>query len=473
MLFNSGAFLIFFPAVTTAYFLLPRCARMPWLLVCSYYFYLCWNPKYILLLAGCTLVTYAAARLLTGKSGGIRRGILIAGLSFNLLVLFFFKYYAFGTGLLARLFSFAGWRWSPPHFDPVLPVGISFYVFQALGYLIDVYRGDIPAERSLPRYALFVSFFPQLVAGPIERSRSLLAQLEEPKEFDFERLRDGLALMALGYFEKLVIADRAAVYVDSVYSAWQRASGWQISLATVLFAVQIYCDFGGYSHIAIGAARILGIRLMDNFRQPYFAASVREFWRRWHISLSTWFRDYVYIPLGGSRVSCPRAAANTLATFLLSGLWHGASLNFAVWGLLNGLLQVAEGLFPRQEANTSAGRLLRTLRTFLLVCLTWVFFRARALTTACRMLLRIFTHFGAAPMKTGMPVPQAAVLAVSVLLLFAVDLLRERGFDWERALPRRPYPLRGLLLLLAALLIVVFGHWGPDYSAAAFIYFQF
>ena len=432
-----------------------------------------WNPRYILLLAGCTLATYGAARLLEPRGGGARRGILAAGLIFNLAILFFFKYYSFGTGLLSRLFSLFGLALVPPRFDPVLPVGISFYIFQALGYLIDVYRGTIPAERNLPRYALFVSFFPQLVAGPIERSRNLLSQLEAPKGFDFERLRDGLALMALGFFEKLVIADRAAVYVDAVYGGWQRASGAQIALATLLFGIQIYCDFGGYSHIAIGAARVLGIRLTDNFRQPYFAVSVRDFWRRWHISLSTWFRDYVYIPLGGSRVSRPRAAFNTMVTFLLSGLWHGASLNFLVWGGLNGLLQVAEGLRPAREPGTRGGRFLRRLRTFLLICLTWVFFRARALGTACRMLLRLLTRFAARPMETGFTAPQGWLLGAAVLLLLLFDLARERGVDWNRLIPRAPYMRRGLLLLAAVLLIVVFGHWGPEYSAGAFIYFQF
>ena len=473
MLFNSGAFLVFFPVATAAYFLLPRRLGMPWLLLCSYFFYLSWNPRYIFLLAGCTLITYAAARLLENQREAARRGILLFGLALNLSVLFFFKYYSFGMGLLSRLFSRLGREFAPPRFDPVLPVGISFYIFQALGYLFDVYRETIPAERSLPRYALFVSFFPQLVAGPIERSRNLLSQLKEPAAFDFERLRDGLALMALGYFEKLVIADRAAVYVDAVYGAWQQASGAQIALATVLFGIQIYCDFGGYSHIAIGAARILGIRLMDNFRQPYFAASLREFWRRWHISLSTWFRDYVYIPLGGSRVSRPRAALNTFITFLLSGLWHGASMNFVVWGALNGLLQAADGLLPKRTPRTLAGRLLRIFRTFCLVCLCWVFFRARALSTACRMLLRMLTHFSAQPMATGFSAPQGAALALSVLSLFFIDLLRERGVNLERALPRRPYARRGLLLLLFALVIVVFGHWGPEYSAGAFLYFQF
>ena len=473
MLFNSQEFLVFFPAVTAAYFLLPQRARLPWLLAASYFFYLCWNPRYIFLLAGCTLITYGAARLLEGRTGALRRGFLAAGLVLNLAILFFFKYYAFGTGLLSRLFSLAGLSLPLPRFDPVLPVGISFYIFQALGYLIDVYRGTVPAERNLVRYALFVSFFPQLVAGPIERSKNLLFQLETPEPFEFERMRDGLALMALGFFEKLMIADRAAVYVDAVYGAWQQASGAQIALATVLFGLQIYCDFGGYSHIAIGAARILGIRLMDNFRQPYFAVSFRDFWRRWHISLSTWFRDYVYIPLGGNRVSRPRAAFNTMITFLLSGLWHGASLNFLVWGGLNGLLQAAEGLLPARKPGKGAGRFLCRIRTFLLICLTWVFFRARALSTACRMLLRMLTHFSARPAKTGFTAPQGWVLAGAALLLFLIDLARERGADWNRLIPRTPYLRRGILLLLAALTIAVFGHWGPDYSAGAFIYFQF
>lgn len=473
MLFNSQAFLIFFPVITVAYFLLPQKARMSWLLVASYFFYLCWNPRYILLLAGCTLITYGAAQLLANRKGAMRCTIFVAGLILNLAILFFFKYYAFGRDIFLRLISLCGLNLALPRFDPVLPVGISFYIFQALGYLVDVYRETISPERNLLRYALFVSFFPQLVAGPIERSKNLLSQLEKPMDFSFERMRDGLALMMMGFFEKLVIADRAAVYVDVVYDNWQRASGAQIVLATLLFGIQIYCDFGGYSHIAIGAARILGIRLMENFHRPYFSTTVREFWRRWHISLSTWFRDYVYIPLGGSRVSRPRAMANTMITFLISGLWHGASLSFLVWGGLNGFLQIIEGLLPVWEPKTEAGRFLRRIRTFLLICLTWVFFRARALSTACRMLLRILTHFAVQPMMTSFTIPQGWILAIAMFLLFCFELTGEMGVDWNQRIPRKPYMHRGILLLLIALFIVVFGHWGPDYNEGAFIYFQF
>ena len=301
MIFNSYAFLAFFPIVTLAYYRMPMRARRPWLLAASYYFYMCWNAQYALLIAASTLVTYLCALALgrmKAKAG--RRAVLALGLTINLGILCFFKYFGFFTDTFARIAARLGVRMAIPAFDVLLPVGISFYTFQALGYMIDVYRGKLPPERSLMRYALFVSFFPQLVAGPIERSENLLRQVNEDHPLDEKAVRDGLLVMLLGFFEKLVIADRASLYVDAVYGNWQQASGLQILLATVAFAFQIYGDFGGYSHIAIGAAKVLGYDLMENFRQPYFAVSVRDFWRRWHISLSTWFRDYVYIPLGAA-----------------------------------------------------------------------------------------------------------------------------------------------------------------------------
>lgn len=361
-----------------------------------------------------------------------------------------------------------------PRFDILLPVGISFYTFQALGYLLDVYRGEIPPEKSLTRYALFVSFFPQLVAGPIERSTNLLRQIHEPRDFDAGRARQGLLTMLLGFFEKLVIADRAALYVDAVFPAWQSASGAQIALATVVFAFQIYGDFSGYSHIAIGSAKVLGFDLMENFRQPYFAVSVRDFWHRWHISLSTWFRDYLYIPLGGGRKGRVRKAINTLITFTVSGLWHGAALHFAVWGALNGALQVAEGFLPLvKKPKHRATHLARVLLTFVVIDFTWLFFRAGSLGTAFGMLRRMATAFGSAAMTTGFSVYQAWALAVGIAILLALDALHERHRTLTAMTCALPKAVSGALVLCAVLAIAVFGVWGGDYSAQAFIYFQF
>lgn len=475
MVFNSFSFLAFFPIVTLLYFALPKRMQPVWLLLASYYFYMSWNAEYALLIALSTVITYGCARMMEKlESRFIQRVVMLLGLGTNLAILLWFKYYGFFGDMINRMLGGLGIAVRAPEFDILLPVGISFYTFQALGYMLDVYRGTIRAERNLLNYALFVSFFPQLVAGPIERSGNLLRQVSQEHRWNASRAFDGLLIMTLGYFEKLVIADRASLYVDSVYAQWHAASGWQIVLATAAFAFQIYGDFGGYSHIAIGAAKILGFDLMDNFRQPYFAVSVRDFWRRWHISLSTWFRDYLYIPMGGSRVSKARRAFNTMVTFVVSGLWHGASMNYVAWGALNGALQVAEGWLPgKTDRGGRAGRAARILLTFLIICFTWLFFRVNALSTGLRMLGRVVLHFFAAPVHTGFSGWQAGVLLLGIMVLLVIDLLHECGVSL-RAQARRIHPaLAGALLMGAMYAILILGMWGAVRSQQAFIYFQF
>lgn len=332
MLFNSAQFLIFFPVVVLFYFIIPSKFKNIWLLFASYYFYMCWNARYIVLIAFCTVVTYLCSFFISRyEAKHIKTFFLIICLLCNLSILFIFKYLNFALLTLNRSLSIFSIQLNLPVFDILLPVGISFYTFQALSYTIDVYRGTIKAEKNFLTYALFVSFFPQLVAGPIERSKNLLSQLNETRSFDYDRIKSGILLMCLGYFQKMIIASRAAALVDTVYNNYETYSGLPLLLAILLFSVQIYCDFGGYSMIAIGAAEVLGIKLMENFHQPYFAESIQDFWRRWHISLSTWFRDYVYIPLGGNRCKRSRKYFNLLVTFLISGLWHGASMHFVIW----------------------------------------------------------------------------------------------------------------------------------------------
>ena len=329
MLFNSLRFLLFFPTALILFHVLPKRAKGLWLLICSYVFYLSWNPRYIVLILFSTLVTYLCALgmgpVREGGSGGKRRrAFLIAAVVLNLGVLFLFKYFRFACSTGIAALSLLRISAPMPRWDPVLPVGISFYTFQTIGYVIDVYRGTVPPERNFPAYALFVSFFPQLVAGPIERSGSLLSQLKELPRPSYRAFRHGFAVMLWGYFMKMVIADRAAIFVDTVYGSPEQYPGAFIVTATVLFAFQIYCDFAGYSTIAVGAAEMLGIRISKNFDAPYLSTSVRDFWKRWHITLNTWFVDYVYIPLGGSRKGRAVRYRNILIVFLLSGLWHGA-----------------------------------------------------------------------------------------------------------------------------------------------------
>lgn len=339
MLFNSYQFLLFFPVVILFYFFLPDRVKYLWLLFASYFFYMSWNPQYGLLLFGSTCVTYLGGIWI--EAAGDRQAsfgryrlkwkaaVMFLVLLLNFGTLFYFKYSNFAMHNLTRILSLLGVSVQEKQFDILLPVGISFFTFQAVGYTIDVYRKDTYAERNFFRYALFVSFFPQLVAGPIERSKNLLKQLNKNHPFCYENMREGLLLMLWGYFLKLMIADRAALYVNTVYGDFYTYTGVYIVMATILFAFQIYCDFAGYSTIAMGATKILGIDLMDNFNCPYFSKSVAEFWRRWHISLSSWFRDYLYIPLGGNRKGKRRKYINLMIIFLASGLWHGAS--WALW----------------------------------------------------------------------------------------------------------------------------------------------
>ena len=488
MLFNSLSFLIFFPLVCFVYFVIPARIRYLWLLGASYYFYMCWNARYALLMALSTVITYASG-LLIGRFRTKARLWVALSFGSNLAILFFFKYASFLLESLQKAAAMVHVQINLPAFDILLPVGISFYTFQALSYTMDVYRGEIEPERNLLKYALFVSFFPQLVAGPIERSKNLLDQVAVPHRFDYDRAAAGLQMMLWGFMEKLILADRAAIFVDAVYGDWQNQSGAMLLLATILFAFQIYCDFGGYSHIAIGAAQVLGIRLMDNFRQPYFATSVQDFWRRWHISLSTWFRDYLYIPLGGNRKGKLRRDVNLMITFVVSGLWHGADWHYVAWGGLNGAFQVIGGRTRvlrqkiadalRIDTKTASWKLLQQLTTFVLICLTWVFFRADGMGAAFGILrkfvgdFRFGTLLGGGVCQYGLDMANLQLLIVAILVLLAVDYLHEKGVRIRDSLARQNTLARWIVCWAALLCVLVFGIWGGEYDASAFIYFQF
>lgn len=337
MLFNSIHFLIFFPVVVFLYFLVPPKGKLLWLLAASYYFYMSWNPKYILLIAAATVATYMGGRLIEKYHARttLKKYILMSSIAANLGMLFCFKYFGFAVDNVNRILSKAGICLMQAGHDIILPVGISFFTFQALSYTIDVYRGTVKAEKNILKYALFISFFPQLVAGPIERSGNLLNQIQgipDRKCWDYDRITSGMIYMLWGVFIKLVIADRLAVMVDQVFAAYSSYGMFELFAGAAAFSFQIYGDFAGYSTIAFGAARILGFELTENFAAPYFSKSIKEFWHRWHITLSTWFRDYVYIPMGGSRRGRRRKYLNLMLTFLASGIWHGAGWTFFVWG---------------------------------------------------------------------------------------------------------------------------------------------
>lgn len=396
MLFNSFEFLLFFPLVAIIYYLISPKYRWLFLLVSSYYFYMNWQPIYALLIFTSTLVTYVCALKIDGTSvQKTKKVFLIASLVINLGILFLFKYYNFFNESIFGLLNDWGLRMTLPNFDLLLPVGISFYTFQAIGYTIDVYRGDIKSEKHFGIYALFVSFFPQLVAGPIERAVNLLPQFKETKIFNYNQAAEGVKLIIWGYFMKIVVADRLAIYVNSVYGIPEYHSAISLFVATIFFAFQIYCDFAGYSNIAIGCAKIMGFDLMTNFRRPYFAQSCAEFWSRWHISLSTWFKDYVYIPLGGNRAGIVKNYRNLLVTFLISGLWHGANWTFVIWGGLNGAYQIffkMLNISPKKknvETNIGLTYIGNILLTFILISFTWIFFRANSFNDAITIIKRM------------------------------------------------------------------------------------
>lgn len=502
MIFNSLQFLIFFPLVTVLYFAFPQRVRWVWLLVTSYYFYMCWNPRYAVLIATSTVITFLSGLLIERENRQadqvrrVRRKKLWVALSFllNLAILFFFKYWGFFSENVVALGGFLGVSIELPKFDVLLPVGISFYTFQALSYTMDVYRGEIYAERNLFKYALFVSFFPQLVAGPIERSKNLLIQVNQPHSFDPDRARDGMLLMLWGFFQKVVIADRIATLVDHVYTNWNEVAGISIVLATVLFAVQIYCDFGGYSDIAIGAAQVLGFSLMKNFNQPYLSRSCGEFWRRWHISLSSWFRDYLYIPLGGNRKGKWRKYFNNLVTFLVSGLWHGAEWSYVVWGGLNGLYQVIGDLLkPARQKLLSVLHVnrewklwsaLRMVLTFCLIDFAWLFFRAPDFPTALSMI-RYTAHSlypesllaldaeGIRGLYTlGLDMAEVWLLLLCIVILALADLVKEKR-PIRPMITGLPVVPRWIVYFVCLYAVLIFGAYGPGFDAAAFIYFQF
>lgn len=473
MLFNSLHFLVFFICTTVAYFLLPHRFRWFFLLAISCYFYMVFVPVYILILGFTIVVDYIAGILIEQNQ---RRKKLLLALSIivNVGCLCLFKYYNFLNDNLTWLLGEIDRPNPVPYLSILLPIGLSFHTFQAMSYTIEVYRGHQKAERHFGIYALYVMFYPQLVAGPIERPQNVLHQFYHKVTFDYERVTSGLRLMLWGLFKKVVIADRLAIYVDAVYNNPTHHSGISSAVATVFFAFQIYCDFSGYSTIAIGAARVLGIDLMENFRRPYLSASIKEFWGRWHISLSTWFRDYLYIPLGGSRVKVPRHIFNLLFVFLVSGLWHGANWTFIIWGALHGLYQAVELIWNKYILKTKPDarkpmlqRLLSYVLTFALVCLAWVFFRANTVQDAFTIISNMFT-LKSGPLFIGF----AAGFGYSVLLIIFL-MIAEVNYEYfnnKLSLIYNPKPVWRMagyaVLILAMLLIGVF-------NGGQFIYFQF
>jgi len=487
MLFNSFSFLLFFPTVIFLYFLIPHALRWVLLLAASAVFYMAFIPGYILVLIFTISATYVLGHLIEHHEGRKRGGLFAVGILFVCSPLVLFKYFNFINANLSQIASFLRWNYSIENLSWALPIGLSFYTFQGLSYLIEVYRRNYEAERRFHVLALYIMFFPQLVAGPIERPGNLIPQFDVKHAFDSQRVIDGLKLMVWGYFKKVVIADKIAIVVEQVYLDPTQFTGIPLITAALFFGVQVYCDFSGYSDIAIGSAQVMGFRLMDNFNRPFASRSVTEFWRRWHISLMTWFRDYVYIPLGGKQVKPWRWYLNIFITFTLSGLWHGAGWGFVLWGSLNGCYLIlsdwTQGLRKRGVRWTGLDQVpafhhaLQIIFGFLLFCFTLIIFRSRNLSDAYYIL----THLGAGLGNLeGIRLSLKSLYGLGldryelVIALISIGLME--GVQWmvpqrnmRQMLSDKPIFFRWPVYYALILFLVLFG----EYYDHAFIYFQF
>lgn len=490
MLFNSIEFVLFFSITILVYFLIPKKIRYIWLLITSYCFYMSWDAVYVLLLFGITFVTYVTGLKLNAinnsdqpienKTRDKKIYLSICTVS-CMFILVYFKYLGFVFENINNVLGWFNKKGQLPVVNVFIPVGISFFIFQSIGYVIDVYRGDVKAEKNMARYALFVSFFPQLVAGPIERSKNLLKQLATPKDFNFEKAMDGFLLMLWGFFLKMVVADRVATFVDTVYGNYTIYGGWYLIIAVMLFAIQIYCDFAGYSTIAMGAAKVMGFDLMENFNAPYMSGSVTEFWHRWHISLSGWFRDYLYIPLGGNRKGTVRKYINIFVVFLISGLWHGASWTFVIWGALNGLFQIIEAVAYKNynRKKSTLQKIGSALLTFFLVDFTWLFFRANTLKDAINIIKSIVKadnisiFVDGSILNCGLNLPEIIVVLVGIGIIIFSDVCKYKGIVLRNTILKRGFWFKCIFISIVVGLILLLGIWGSGYDENSFIYFQF
>ncbi len=482
MLFNSLHFLIFFALAALVYFLLPLKHRWFWLLLVSVYFYATFTPAYLIILLVVIVLTYfTGLKIEQTEDKTLKKIYFFISIISACAILFTFKYYNFFAVNINFLASLLHWNYSVSLLSLLLPIGISFYIFQSLAYVIEVYRGNYKAEKNFGIYSLYVMFFPQILSGPIGRPSHLLPQLKQPQRFDFDGFFDGIKRMCWGFFKKLVIADRLAMVVNMVYGNLQDYTGIPLIVATVFFAFQLYCDFSGYTDIAIGAAKVLGVNLAENFRQPYLSKSIRDFWKRWHISLMDWFRDYIYLPLGGSRVKVSRWLLNIMAVFLISGLWHGANWTFIIWGGLNGIYILFSVLTSkiRNKMCSKIGlakheklhNFFKIAVTFALINISWIFFRADSLSDAVYILMNIFSGWSLRfPVRHGGVGGWPGFLFSIFLILFLmlVQVIQET-VGASQFFSNKPAWIKGAVYIIILLLILLFGVFGSN----PFIYFQF
>ncbi len=478
MIFNSLSFLIFCPIVFSLYWLTKDKYKWFILLVASYYFYMSWNVKYVCLILITTVVSYACALLIERTDNQKKKKLyIVAALVICFGILFVFKYLNFAIININRICSIFAISLPISLVNLVLPVGISFYTFQTLSYVIDVYRGDIKAEKHFGKYATFISFFPQLVAGPIERASNLLPQIQNPKKFDYENASYGISKMLVGFFKKIVIADNLALLVDYIFNfeeGYTIFPGPHVLLAVVGFTFQIYCDFSGYSDIAVGVAKLFNINLMENFKAPYFATSIKDFWSRWHISLSQWFRDYLYIPLGGNRCSVIRCNLNKIIVFIVSGLWHGADWHYVVWGGLHGFLQLG-GKKKKDKKDNKLVWWIKVIITFVIVNITWIFFRM-GVRNALLVIRDLFRSGVTLPQSLNMIVNSTVltytsmtVVLISVILLMVYDYFSLKE-DLISRFEKTNTVIKSVIQVIVIMIILFFM---PFVQEQQFIYFQF
>ncbi len=463
MIFNSLQFLVFFMIITISYYLIKNQKNRIWLLLLSScYFYMVFVPTYILILGFTIIIDYFAGILIAGSIAKNRKRWLIVSIFANVGILVFYKYFNFLLSSIEPLLLYFIPHYKLPYLNILLPIGLSFHTFQAMSYTIEVYRGKQAPEKNFTIYALYVMYYPQLVAGPIERPQNMIHQFHEFKKYNWDNIKEGLARMAWGFFKKVVIADRISMIVDYAFYNQPSLSSWSLFVAAMFYSFQIYCDFSGYSDIAIGASKVMGINLMENFNEPYKSLNITEFWTRWHISLSTWFRDYVYIPLGGNRLGEKRRKLNVFIVFLLSGLWHGANWTFVIWGALHGILVT---LFPGIKKKTyTMNRFMKILFVvvnFILVTLCWVFFRANSIQSAFNYLAGIF-NFNKGETKFGL---NFAEILVSILFI-TIMIFRENKIKSFLITNNKKF---GLYLSTLIFICYFFGVFGEN----QFIYFQF
>ncbi len=498
MVFNSLKYVIFLAIVIAVYYIVPRKHQNIFLLVANYVFYAFWSVKYSFVLLFCTLITFEAALIIDktrsqfSTEGQLHqkseKRIFVITLVVLFSVLAIFKY----TNFIIENVNIVLNTFKERNITPVslvLPVGISFFTFQAAGYLIDIYKGKYNAGHSFINYAIFVSFFPQVLSGPIGRGDEQLSQYKNPREFNYDNFIFGALSFLWGLFIKMVISDRIAILVDTIYGDYTSYTGMQIIFATICFGLQIYTDFCGYSSMAIGSAKMLGILIPENFHTPYFSQSIKEFWRRWHISFSSWLKDYVYIPLGGSHCSKLKKYVNIVVTFLVSGIWHGAQWNYVIWGLLHGIYQIIGDLMKpvylkinkitKINTKTTVWKICRMLITFCLVDFAWLFFRADGLINSFGIIKQIIlelhptTLFGGQIYELGLSSRNIKLVALSTAFLLLIDIFVYKGIDVKQWFREQNWVFKWIVVIFFVLLIILTGIWGNSYDAAGFIYFKF